>query len=153
MSKKTIKEQVTEEMKAAMKAQDKERLGVIRLILSEFKRIEVDERIVLDEARELAVLDKMQKQRRDSIEQFTAAGRTELAAKEQFEIDIIQTFMPAALTEQEVQQLVDEAIAQSSAHSMQDMAKVMAILKPKLQGRADMGQVSATVKALLGKAG
>lgn len=147
----SIKEQVTEQMKAAMRAQDKERLGVIRLILSEFKRIEVDERIVLDETRELAVLDKMQKQRRDSIEQFTAAGRSELAAKEQYEIDIIQSFKPAALTEQEVQNLVDEAISQSSAHSVQDMAKVMAILKPKLQGRADMGQVSAMVKALLGK--
>ncbi|MGD9590885.1 MAG: GatB/YqeY domain-containing protein [Candidatus Berkiella sp.] len=147
----SIKEQVTEQMKAAMRAQDKERLGVIRLILSEFKRIEVDERIVLDETRELAVLDKMQKQRRDSIEQFTAAGRSELAAKEQFEIDIIQSFKPAALTEQEVQNFVDEAIAQSNAHSVQDMAKVMAILKPKLQGRADMGQVSAMVKALLGK--
>ncbi len=152
MSNKTIKEQVTEQMKAAMRAQEKERLGVIRLILSEFKRIEVDERIVLDETRELAVLDKMQKQRRDSIEQFTAAGRAELAEKEQYEIEIIQSFMPQALTEQEIQQLVDEAISQSSAHSMQDMAKVMAILKPKLQGRADMGKVSATIKALLGKA-
>ncbi len=147
----TIKEQVTQEMKAAMRAQDKERLSVIRLILADFKRIEVDERIVLDEARELAVLDKMIKQRKDSIAQFDAAGRTELSAKEQFEIDVIQTFMPQALSEQEVQQLVTDAMAQSSAQSMQDMAKVMAILKPKLQGRADMGQVSAMVKALLGK--
>jgi uncharacterized protein YqeY len=96
MSKKSIKEQVTEEMKAAMRAKDQERLNVIRLILADFKRIEVDERIVLDEARELAVLDKMLKQRRDSIAQFNAAGRTELSAKEQFEIEIIQSFMPAS---------------------------------------------------------
>jgi uncharacterized protein YqeY len=140
-------------MKIAMKAQEKERLAIIRLILAEFKRIEVDERIVLDETRELALLDKMQKQRRDSIEQFTAAGRDELAAKEQYEFDIIQSFKPAAMSEQEVEQLVAAAIKESAAASMQDMAKVMAILKPKLQGRADMGQVSAKVKALLATAG
>lgn len=150
---KTIKEQVQEEMKIAMKAQEKERLAVIRLILSEFKRVEVDERIVLDETRELAILDKMQKQRRDSIEQFKAAGRDELAAKEQYEFDVIQSFKPAALSEQEVEQMVAAAIKESSAASMQDMAKVMAILKPKLQGRADMGQVSAKVKALLAAQG
>ncbi|MBN9286325.1 MAG: GatB/YqeY domain-containing protein [Gammaproteobacteria bacterium] len=149
----TIKEQVQEQMKIAMKAQEKERLAIIRLILAEFKRIEVDERIVLDETRELALLDKMQKQRRDSIEQFTAAGRDELAAKEQYEFDIIQSFKPAAMSEQEVEQLVAAAIKESAAASMQDMAKVMAILKPKLQGRADMGQVSAKVKALLATAG
>lgn len=149
---KTIKEQVQEEMKIAMKAQDKERLAVIRLILAEFKRIEVDERIVLDETRELAILDKMQKQRRDSIEQFSAAGRDELAAKEQYEFEVIQSFKPAALSEQEVEQMVAAAIKESAAASMQDMAKVMAILKPKLQGRADMGQVSAKVKALLATA-
>lgn len=149
---KTIKEQVQEQMKIAMKAQEKERLAVIRLILAEFKRIEVDERIVLDETRELALLDKMQKQRRDSIEQFSAAGRDELAAKEQYEFDVIQSFKPAALSDQEVEQMVAAAIKESAAASMQDMAKVMAILKPKLQGRADMGQVSAKVKALLATA-
>lgn len=150
---KTIKEQVQEQVKTAMRAQDKERLGVLRLILADFKRIEVDERIELDAARELSVLDKMQKQRRDSISQFKAAGRDELAAKEQYEIDVIQSFMPEALTEQEIEQLVTAAIKEVGASSVQEMAKVMAILKPKLQGRADMGRVSAKVKALLGAAG
>jgi uncharacterized protein YqeY len=149
MSKKSIKEQVTEEMKAAMRAQAKERLNVIRLILADFKRIEVDERIVLDETRELAVLDKMLKQRRDSIEQFNAAGRSELSAQEQYEIEVIQSFMPAALSEEEITEMVSAAIKETNAAAMQDMAKVMAILKPKLQGRADMGQVSAKIKALL----
>lgn len=147
----SIKEQVTEAMKTAMRAQDKERLAVIRLILAAFKQIEVDERIVLDETRELAILDKMQKQRRDSIEQFNAAGRSELSAKEQYEIDIIQSFKPAALSEQEISQIVSSAIQESGAQAMQDMAKVMAIIKPKLQGRADMGKVSATIKTLLSK--
>ena len=141
----SIKERVQEEMKAAMRAQDKNRLGIIRLILSEFKRIEVDERIVLDETRELAILDKMQKQRKESIAQFQSAGREELAAKEQFEIDVIQSFKPAAMSEAELQQAVNEA----SAKGMQDMGKVMAILKPKVQGKADMTEVSALIKALL----
>ncbi|HRE31600.1 MAG TPA: GatB/YqeY domain-containing protein [Candidatus Berkiella sp.] len=145
----TIKEKVLEETKAAMKAQDKERLMVLRLISSEFKRIEVDERIVLDNTRELAILDKMQKQRRDSIEQYKAANRNELAEKEQFEIDVIQSFKPEALSEAAVKELVAAAIKESSAASIQDMGKVMAILRPQLQGRADMGQVSAIIKALL----
>jgi len=145
----SIKEIVLEETKAAMKAHNKERLMVLRLISSEIKRIEVDERIVLDTTRELAVLDKMQKQRRDSIEQFRAANRNELADKEQFEIDVIQSFMPEALSDQEVHNLVADAIKETGAASIQDMGKVMAILKPKLQGRADMGQVSVKIKALL----
>lgn len=145
----SIKERVQEEMKAAMRAQDKERLGIIRLILSEFKRIEVDERVVLDEMRELAILDKMQKQRKESIVQYKAGGREELAAKEQFEIDVIQSFKPAALSETELHQLVLEAIKAASAKSMQDMGKVMAILKPQVQGKADMTEVSAKIKALL----
>ncbi len=145
----SIKEHVLEEIKKAMRAQEKDRLMVLRLISSEIKRIEVDERIQLDTARELAVLDKMQKQRRDSFSQFTAAGREDLAAKEQFEMDIIQTFMPAALTDAEIRQLIEAAIKESSATSPQEMGKVMAILKPKLQGRADIGQVSAQVKNLL----
>lgn len=153
MPKKTIKDQVQEEMKAAMRAQDKERLSIIRLILADFKRVEIDERIVLDEARELAILDKMQKQRRDSIEQFKAANRNDLVLKEQYEFNVIQSFMPEALSETEIQQLVSSAIKEASATSMQDMAKVMAILKPKLQGRADMGQVSAKIKALLASGG
>ncbi len=149
MSYKTIKEQVQEEMKAAMRAQDKERLSIIRLMLAEFKRIEVDERIVLDQTRELAVLDKMQKQRRDSFSQFKAAGRIDLATKEQYEIEVIQSFKPEGLTELEIHQSVMDAITESAATSQQDMSKVMALLKPKLQGRADMSQVGAKVKALL----
>ena len=145
----SIKEQVQEQMKIAMKAHDKERLGVIRLILADFKRIEVDERIVLDETRELATLDKMLKQRRDSITQFEAAGRLELAAKEQFEIEIIQSFMPKALSEAEIKDIIQAAIQSSGAKSMQEMGKVMAVVKPQLQGRADMGQVSTQIKALL----
>jgi uncharacterized protein len=144
-----IKEQVQEQMKLAMKAQEKEKLGAVRLILSEFKRIEVDERIVLDQMRELAILDKMLKQRRDSIAQYKAAARQDLVDKEQFEIDVIQSFMPAALSEQEVKQIIVDAIKVSGAASMQDMGKVMAAVKPQLQGRADMGQVSAKIKELL----
>ncbi len=149
MSQISIKEKVLEETKAAMKAHDKERLAVLRLISSEFKRIEVDERIVLDATRELAVLDKMQKQRRDSIEQFKAANRNELADKEQYEIDVIQSFKPEALSEQAIHDLVIAAIKETAAASIQDMNKVMAIVKPQVQGRADMGQVSAKIKALL----
>lgn len=149
MSQISIKEKVLEETKAAMKAHDKERLMVLRLISSEFKRIEVDERIVLDTTRELAVLDKMQKQRRDSIEQFRAANRNELADKEQYEIDVIQSFKPEALSAEAIHDLVIAAIKETSAASIQDMNKVMAIIKPQVQGRADMGQVSAKIKALL----
>ncbi len=145
----SIKEKVLEETKAAMKAQNKERLMVLRLISSEIKRIEVDERIVLDMTRELALLDKMQKQRRDSIEQFRAANRHELADKEQFEIDIIQSFKPEPLSDKEVHDLLANAIKETGAASIQDMGKVMAIVKPQLQGRADMGQVSVKIKALL----
>ncbi|MFI4937902.1 MAG: GatB/YqeY domain-containing protein [Candidatus Berkiellales bacterium] len=145
----TIKEKVQEEMKAAMRAQDKERLSVIRLILSEFKRIEVDERITLDQTRELAILDKMQKQRKDSIAQYKAAGREELAAKEQYEIDVIQSYKPAGLTDEAIHQFIVNAIKESAAKTPQDMGKVMAILKPQLQGRADIGEVSAKVKVLL----
>jgi uncharacterized protein YqeY len=145
----TIKERVNEEVKTALKAGDKPKVGVLRLILAEFKRIEVDERITLDNTRELAILDKMQKQRRDSIEQFKIAKRDELVAQEQYELDLIQTFKPKALSEQEVKQVIDEAIKESGAASPQDMGKVMAIVKPKLQGRADMGQISTLIKSLL----
>lgn len=144
-----IKEQVQEQIKAAMRAQEKERLAVLRLVMSEFKRVEVDERITLDETRELAVLDKMLKQRRDSYTQFKAAGREDLYTKEQFEMDLIQSFMPAGLSEAEIHQCVADAIKETGAASPQDMGKVMAILKSKMQGRADMAQVGAKVKALL----
>ena len=136
-------------MKAAMKAREKERLGTIRLIMSEFKRIEVDERIEVDDARALVVLDKMVKQRRDSADQFQSAGRDELAAQENFEISVIQEFLPTQLSEAELVAMVDEAIAASGATGMQGMGAVMGQLKPKLQGRADVGAVSQLVKARL----
>lgn len=136
-------------MKDAMKSRDKERLGTIRLIQSEFKRIEVDERIVLDEARVLAVLDKMVKQRRDSQTQYEDAGRQELADKEAAEIVVIQSFMPAQLTEAEIDAMIDEAITGTDASGMQAMGVVMGTLKPQLAGKADMGAVSQKVKARL----
>ena len=146
----TLKKQITEAMKEAMRAKAKERLGAIRLILSELKRIEVDERIELDDARVLAVLDKMVKQRRDSIAQYESANRPELAEKEQAEIEVIQTFLPAPLSDAELASMVTAAIAESGAESMRDMGKVMAVLKPQIQGRADVGAVSGLVKAKLG---
>ena len=136
-------------MKAAMKARDKQRLGTIRLIQAEFKRIEVDERIEVDDARALAVLDKMVKQRRDSAQQFTDAGRTELADVENAEIAVLQEFLPAQLTEDEIIAMIDEAIAVSGATGMQAMGPVMGQLKPKLAGKADMGKVSGLVKSRL----
>ena len=146
----TLKKQITEAMKEAMRAKAKERLGAIRLILSELKRIEVDERIELDDARVLAVLDKMVKQRRDSIAQYENADRPELAEKEQAEIEVIQAFLPAPLSDAELADMVTAAIAESGAESMRDMGKVMAILKPQIQGRADVGAVSSLVKTKLG---
>ncbi len=144
-----IKSQVNAEMKAAMRAKDKPRLGVIRLIQSEFKRIEVDERIELDDARCLLLLDKMVKQRRDSAKQYADAGRDDLATQEQFEIDVIAEFMPKALSDEELLVIIDEVLAEAGASGPQDMGKVMGFLKPKIQGRADMGVVSAKVKAKL----
>jgi len=149
MTEPTLKARLTEQMKVSMRAKDKPRLGAIRLILSEVKRIEVDERIDVDDARLLAVLDKMCKQRRDSIEQFESAGRDELAAQEYTEIEVIQEFLPTQLSADELTALIAEAIASSGAESMKDMGKVMALLKPSLQGRADMGQVSKLIKAQL----
>lgn len=146
----SLKSQVTSAMKDAMRAKAKERLSAIRLIQAEIKRIEVDERIEVDDARLLAVLDKMVKQRRDSISQFESAGRQELADKEQAEIEVIQEFLPEALTEEELTGMINEAIAASGAESMRDMGKVMGILKPKIQGRADAGVVSGMIKAKLG---
>jgi uncharacterized protein YqeY len=150
MTEQTLKARIQEEMKAAMRAKDKPRLGTIRLIQAEIKRIEVDERIDIDDARLLAVLDKMTKQRRDSIQQYEAAGRTELAEVEAFEITVIQDFLPTQLTEEELAELVSAAIASSGAESMKDMGKVMGVLKPQLQGRADIGEVSKKIKAQLG---
>lgn len=149
MADSALKQRITDDMKAAMRAKEKERLGVIRLILAAIKQREVDERIELDDTQVLAVLDKMIKQRRDSIDQYEKAGREELAAKERFEVDIIQSYMPAALSDAELDAIVKEVVAAVGASSMQDMGKVMAELKPKIQGRADMGQVSQKVKAAI----
>ena len=132
-----------------MRAQDKPRLGVLRLIMSEFKKIEVDERIELDDTRVLAVLDKMIKQRRDSVKQYLDAGRQELAEVENYEIGVIQEFMPAGLSAEEISAIVKQAIAESGAESARDIGKVMAIVKPQVQGRADMGEVSKLVKSAL----
>lgn len=149
MSDLPLTETIKAAMKAAMKAREKERLGTIRLIQSEFKRIEVDERIELDDARVLVVLDKMIKQRRDSAQQYQAAGREELAAVEEREIAVIQEFLPAQLSAAELEAMVDAAVAAAGGSGMQAMGAVMAELKPKLQGRADVGAVSKLVKARL----
>ncbi|WP_415886979.1 GatB/YqeY domain-containing protein [Neptuniibacter sp. QD37_6] len=144
-----LKQQITSEMKAAMRAKEKERLKTIRMMLAELKRIEVDERIELDDTRVLAVLDKMSKQRRDSISQFEEAARMDLADAERQELEVIKTFLPQPLTDEEIADLVKQAAEQSGAQSMQDMGKVMGILKPQIQGRADMGTVSKLVKSQL----
>lgn len=136
-------------MKDAMRAKDKERLGVIRMALAAFKQIEVDERIEVDATRSLAILDKMLKQRKDSAAQYADASRQDLADIELFEISVIQDFLPKALTEQEIAALIEQAIADSQAASMKDMGKVMGLLKPLLQGKADMGQVSGLIKSRL----
>ena len=145
----TLKATINAAMKDAMRAREKERLSAIRLIQAEFKRIEVDERIEIDDARALAVLDKMTKQRRDSITQYQSAGRDDLAAVEIAEIAVIEEFLPEALSEEEITSLVKEAVAESGAQSVRDMGAVMAILKPKIQGRADVGAVSQIVKKAL----
>ena len=149
MSQNGLKASISSAMKDAMRAKEKERLATIRLILAEFKRIEVDERIELDDARCLAVLDKMLKQRKDSFTQYTDAGRDDLADVEAKEIEVIQTFLPKALSEDEINSLLEDAISESGAESVRDMGKVMAILKPQLQGRADVGAVSGLVKKRL----
>ena len=138
---------IKDEMKTAMKSGDKARLGVIRLMLAAVKQIEVDERIELDDNRVLLVLDKMVKQRRESIRQYTDANRTDLADIEAAEIIVIQDFLPQALTEEEIDAMVLEAVAQSGATSIKEMGKVMALLKEPMQGRADMSVVSVKIKA------
>jgi len=140
---------IREDMKLAMKAKEKEKLGVIRLILAAIKQREVDERIELDDQQVLQLLDKMVKQRRDSIEQFDKAGRDDLSAIEQQEMLIIQQYLPQQLTEAEIEALIDEAVASTGAAGMKDMGKVMGILRPQLQGRADLGAASQKIKAKL----
>ncbi len=145
----SLTDQIKDQMKTAMKAGDKGRLGVIRLILSAIKQVEVDERIELDDARVITVLNKMLKQRRESIRQFSEAGRTDLVDIEEAEVLVIQDFLPQSLSEAEVDGLVAEAIAESAAQTAKDMGKVMALVKAKAQGLADMSVVSAKIKAAL----
>ena len=145
-----MKEQLTAEMKTCMKAKDKERLQVVRSILAAIKQVEIDNQTTVDDAGVLAILDKAMKQRRDSHQQFTDADRPDLAEQEAYEMSVIQDFMPQALTEDEINALIDDAMTKTGASSMQDMGKVMGLLKPEMQGRADMGEVSKLIKAKLG---
>ena len=145
----SLKTQLTDDMKAAMKGGDKTRLGVIRLINAAIKQKEVDERIELDDAQVLAVLDKMVKQRRDSVSQYDAAGREDLAGVERAEIAVIEHYLPAKMSEAEIVDVVDGAIRDSGAAGPADMGKLMGVLKPRLAGKADMGDVSAIVKRRL----
>lgn len=149
----TLKIRLTDDMKTAMKSGDKERLGTIRLVNAAIKQREVDERILLDDAQVLSVLEKMLKQRRDSIQQFEAAGRTDLADKEKFEVGVIQGYMPAQLSAAEVDAAIAAAIAESGATSAKDMGKVMGLVKAKVAGRTDMGKLSELVKAKLAALG
>jgi uncharacterized protein len=145
----SLKDQITDDMKTAMRAKDSERLSTIRLILAEIKRKEVDERIDVNDAQVLAIVEKMIKQRKDSISQFESGGRQDLADKEKSELVVLTAYMPAGLSEEEVAAEVRAAVAESGATGPQDMGKVMAILKPKLAGRADMTAVSGQVKKAL----
>ncbi len=145
----SLRDQITEDMKTAMRAKDAPRLSAIRLLLAALKQREVDERIELTDSDVLAIIEKMIKQRRDSIEQFEKGARQDLADKEKFEITVLQGYMPAAMSAAEVDAAVAEAISSSGARAMADMGKVMAVLKPRLAGRADLGKVSALVKARL----
>lgn len=145
-----MKDKLTAEMKACMKAKDKERLQVVRSLLAAIKQVEIDNQTTVDDAGVLAILDKAMKQRRDSHQQFTDADRPDLAEQEAYEMSVIQDFMPQALTEDEINALIDDAMTKTGASSMQDMGKVMGLLKPEMQGRADMGEVSKLIKAKLG---
>ena len=146
----SLKERITEDMKTAMRGGDKERLGTIRMLQAAIKQREVDERITLDDAQVLAVIEKMVKQRKESITQFEQGGRADLAAKEKAEIEQLQAYLPAQLSDAEVDALIREAIASTGAASIKDMGKVMGAVKARAAGRADMGAVSARIKAALG---
>ena len=147
----TLKQKISDDMKAAMRARDSARLGAIRLLQAAIKQREVDERIELSDTDVLGILDKMIKQRRDSIAQFEAAGRQELADAEKFEISVLQAYMPQQLSAEEIDAAIEQALATSGAAGPQDMGKMMALLKPQLAGRADMGKVSGLVKARLSR--
>ena len=144
-----LKQRINENVKSAMREKAKQRLGILRLIMAAIKQREVDERVELDDTQVLAVLDKMVKQQRDSIEQFNKAGRDDLVEKETSELKVIQEFMPTPLTDDQIEQLISGAISESGASSIKHMGKVMTILKPKVQGQADMGKVSSLVKQQL----
>jgi len=146
----TLKERLTEDMKSAMRGADKERLSTIRMAQAAIKQREVDERIMLDDAQVIAVLEKMVKQRKESVAQFEQGGRADLAAKERAEIVLLQSYLPAQLSDSELSALIRDAIAATGATSIKDMGKVMGIVKGKAAGRADMGAVSARIKAALG---
>lgn len=146
----STKQQLTEDMKAAMRGGDKHKLGVVRLMLAAVKQREVDERVELDEAQVLAVLEKMLKQRKDSISQYVAAGREDLAEVERAEITVIETYLPSKLSDAELDALIEAAIAETGASSARDMGKVVGVVKAKAAGRADMGVASARIKARLG---
>ena len=145
----SLKDRIQDDMKTAMRAKDKERLGAIRLILTAVKQREVDERIELNDVQVLGVLEKMIKQRRESLAQYQSAGREDLAARESFEIEVIQSYLPAPLSEADIDTLVANAVAVTGAQSVRDMGKVMALIKDQAQGRADMAKISARVKAHL----
>ncbi len=146
----SIKHRLQEDMKTAMRARDSQRLGIIRLINAAIKQREVDERIALDDEQVIVVLSKMIKQRNDSIDQYGMAGRQDLVDKEAYEIKVIEEYLPPALSEEELTGLIDRAVAQTGAQTVKDMGKVMSVLKPLVQGRADMGVVGARIKARLG---
>jgi len=145
-----LKLEISTQLKVAMRAKEKARVTLIRTMLAECKKIEVDERIELDDTRVLAILDKMVKQRKDSVKQFIEGGRQDLADVETAEISIIQEFLPQPLTEDEIKDIIEKAVAETGASSMQEMGSVMAIVKPQVQGRGDMGQASKLVKSILG---
>jgi uncharacterized protein YqeY len=154
MTASALKDRITEDMKAAMRAREADRLGAIRMLLAAIKQKEVDERISADDAQVAAIVDKLIKQRRDSIAQFEQAGRTDLVEREQAEVTVLSAYLPAQADEAEVSALIEDALAQVQARGPQDMGKVMGLLKPKLAGRADLSAVSAKVGALLkGRAG
>ncbi|MCK5724137.1 MAG: GatB/YqeY domain-containing protein [Gammaproteobacteria bacterium] len=149
MTDSALKTRITDDVKTAMRSKDKQRLGTLRLLTAAIKQVEVDQRIELDDDNIVAIIEKMLKQRKDSIEQFEKAGRNELAEIEIKEVAILKEFMPEQLSDAEVETLIDEAIAATGAEAMKDMGKVMGILKPKLAGKADMGAVSGKIKAKL----
>ena len=145
----SVKQRIQDDVKAAMRARDKERISTLRMILAAIKQKEIDENIELDDVQTLAVLDKMVKQHRDSIAQYQQGGRADLVDKETRELATVQSYLPTPLTDAEINELLQQAMQETGAKSIQDMGKVMAVLKPKVQGRADMGRISALVKQAL----